>query len=69
MLHSVELQAKSKQMPKLLTLFNFKDFETTPAYLLVPIVLVLKKFLEKMQLLVLPIKNETAALKAQTTSS
>ena len=56
---SVELQAKCQQMPKLRTFCSFKDFGTTPAYLLMPISFVQKKFLAKIRVSALHIRIET----------
>ena len=56
---NVELKLKCEAKPKLRTFNTFKDFGTTPPYLLMPISFVQKKFLAKIRLSALPIRIET----------
>ena len=56
---NVDLRIKCQNKPKLRTFNTFKDFGTTPPYLLLPISFVQKKFIAKTRLSALPIRIET----------
>ena len=56
---NVDLRIKCLNKPKLRTFNTFKDFGTTPPYLLLPISFVQKKFIAKTRLSAPPIRIET----------
>jgi hypothetical protein len=54
-----DLKAMCQNKPKLRTFITFKDFGTTPNYILMPLSFIQRKFMAKLRLSSLPIRLET----------
>ena len=54
-----DLKARCQNKPKLRTFITFKDFGTTPNYILMPLSFIQRKFMAQLRLSSLPLRLET----------